>query len=169
MLASVALVGCTDEFDEGGSTQAIQKEAYISLSINSNTDSSRAAGKGYGDEDGSTESSGHTTQAQRTENNVNSLLVVVTPKTLGEEGVNPVVDKKPTINGFVRHLTAGQFVASGENITMNAIERVDYLQEYKVLVVVNPVSGLLTSSELQAAISSQNHASAYTIIRNYKG
>ena len=169
MLASVALVGCTDEFDEGGSTQAIQKEAYISLSINSNTDSSRAAGKGYGDEDGSTESSGHTTQAQRTENNVNSLLVVVTPKTLGEEGVNPVVDEKPTINGFVRHLTAGQFVASGENITMNAIERVDYLQEYKVLVVVNPVSGLLTSSELQAAISNQNHASAYTFIRNYKG
>ena len=96
-------------------------------------------------------------------------MVVVTPKTLGEEGVNPEVDEKPTINGFVRHLTAGQFVASGENIKMNAIERVDYLQEYKVLVVVNPVSGLLTSSELQAAISNQNHASAYTFIRNYKG
>ena len=165
MLASVALVGCTDEFDEGGSTQAIQKEAYISLSINSNTDSSRAAGNGYGDEDGSTESSGHTTDAKRTENDVNTLLVVVTPQTLGDAGVDPEVDNKVTINGFVRVLEKadGEFTTSGTTIRMNAIERVDYIQTYNVLVVVNPVSGLLT------AIENKNHNEAYSIIRNYSG
>lgn len=165
MLASVALVGCTDEFDEGGSTQAIQKEAYISLSINSNTDSSRAAGEGYGDEDGSTESSDHTTSAQRTENDVNTLLVVVTPQVLGDAGVDPKVDDKVTINGFVRVLEKadGEFTTSGTTIRMNAIERVDYIQTYNVLVVVNPVSGLLT------AIENKNHNEAYSIIRNYSG
>ena len=165
MLASVALVGCTDEFDEGGSTQAIQKEAYISLSINSNTDSSRAAGKGYGDEDGSTESSGHTNNGERTENDVNTLLVVVTPQTLGDAGVDPKVDNKVTINGFVRVLEKAddEFTTSGTTIIMKAIERVDYIQTYKVLVVVNPVSGLLT------AIENKNHNEAYTAIRNYKG
>ena len=165
MLASVALVGCTDEFDEGGSTQAIQKEAYISLSINSNTDSSRAAGKGYGDEDGSTESSGHTTDAKRTENDVNTLLVVVTPQTLGDAGVDPKVDNKVTINGFVRVLekAKNEFTTSGTTIRMNAIERVDYIQTYNVLVVVNPVSGLLT------AIENKNHNEAYSTIRNYSG
>ena len=165
MLASVALVGCTDEFDEGGSTQAIQKEAYISLSINSNTDSSRAAGVGYGDEDGSTESSNHTTSAQRTENDVNTLLVVVTPQILGDAGVDPKVDGKVTINGFVRVLEKadGEFTTSGTTIRMNAIERVDYIQTYNVLVVVNPVSGLLT------AIENKNHNEAYNIIRNYSG
>lgn len=165
MLASVALVGCSDEFDEGGSTKAIQKEAYISLSINSNTDSSRAKGDGYGDEDGTTESSNHTADAKGAENDVNTLLVVVTPQKLGTAGVNPSVDNKPTINGFVRLLKKDndEFATNGTKITMNAIERVDYIQTYKVLVVVNPVSKLLT------AIEGKNHNDAYSTIRDYSG
>ena len=118
-----------------------------------------------GDEDGSTESSDHTTSAQRTENDVNTLLVVVTPQILGDAGVDPKVDDKVTINGFVRVLEKadGEFTTSGTTIRMNAIERVDYIQTYNVLVVVNPVSGLLT------AIENKNHNEAYNIIRNYSG
>lgn len=148
MLACAALVGCSDEDITAGNEKQNQNvklmDAYISLTINPNTDSSPSTGKGYGDEDGSEESSGHTAASVKTENKVNSLLVIATPsdETLT---VNPTVNNAPTVNGFVKYLRTNDFENTDGVITMKAKERVDYQIEYKVLAVVNPVAGLLTT------------------------
>lgn len=178
MLACTALVGCTDDDVLGGgeNQKAVKMDTYISLSINSNTNSSRSTGDGYGDNDGSVETSGHLADAARTENNVNSVLVIVTP-TNESEAVNPEVNNKPTINGLVKLLEAGEF-STGDNtttsektISMNP-ERVDYIQEYKAIVVVNPVTDLLKTKLGYNATTkafTKNHREAYAVVQNYSG
>ena len=173
MLACTALVGCTDDDVLGGgeNQKAVKMDTYISLSINSNTDSSRSTGDGYGDNDGSVENSSHLADAKRTESTVNDLLVIVTPTaTLTDAQVNPTVNGQPTINGFVKYLKSGQFTQDELIITMGT-ERVDYIQEYKAMVVVNPVSGLLTNLGVnkETGAITANHRDAYTEVCNYSG
>ena len=174
MLACTALVGCTDDDVLGGgeNQKAVKMDTYISLSVNSNIDSSRSTEKDYGDEDGSVESSKHLAVAQRTESDVNSMLVIVTPSS-DEVSVNPTVNNAPTINGFVKYLTAGDFTQSTDKKTVNMTtpERVDYIQTYKAMVVLNPVAGLLTElgyNETDKTFT-KNHRDAYAAVCNYSG
>ena len=164
MLASVALVGCTDEGLENGfeGQEAKKMDAYISLSITPNTNSSRSEGKGYGDEDGGAEKNNHTATAVNTENKVNEVLVIVTPVD-EKVSVDPLVGTATTKNGFVKTLKSGEFGTAGDVVTMNTPERVDYIQPYKAMVVINPVSGLM--EELKGL----NHRQAYKKVCEYSG
>ena len=166
MLACSAMVACTDDVLENGleGQEAKKMDAYISLTINSNTNSSRSTGVGYGDYDGSAEHSGHEVNALDAENTVNKILVIVTPKT-------GTVKTDNTIDGFVKLLGQGQFKQTGTEINNIAPERVDYIQEYKTLVVINPVEGLL--SELgydeEENTFSKKHNEAYAAVCGYSG
>ena len=165
MLACTALVGCTDDDVLGGgeNQKAVKMDAYISLTINSNTNSSRSTGDGYGDNDGDAEHSGHEVGALTAENAVNNILVIVTP-------TGSVVNDN-TIDGFVKLIETGEFKQTGTDITGIAPERVDYIQEYKALVVINPVEGLLTKLgyNKEDGTFTKHHDAAYTEVCNYSG
>ena len=165
MLACSAMVACTDDVLENGleGQEAKKMDAYISLTINSNTNSSRSTGDGYGDNDGDAEHSGHEVDALTAENAVNNILVIVTP-------TGPVV-KDNTIDGFVKLIETGEFTQTGTDITDIAPERVDYIQEYKALVVINPVEGLLTELgyKKEDGTFTKHHDVAYTAVCNYSG
>ena len=164
LLACSAMVGCSDDVLENGIEQqeAKKMDAYISLSIKPNTSSSRSDGDGYGDEDGKEETSNHTASAVKTENTVNEVLVIVTPEN-DQVAVDPVVGTAATKNGFVKLLTGNQFGAEGSTVTMTTPERVDYIQPYKAMVVINPVPGLKT------ALDGKNHRQAYNEVCKYQG
>ena len=164
MLACSALVACSDDVLENGIEQqeAKKMDAYISLSIKPNTSSSRSAGDGYGDEDGKEETSNHTALAVKTESTVNKVLVIVTPVDQ-KVAVNPQVGNAATKNGFVKLLQGDEFGASGSTVTMTTPERVDYIQPYKAMVVINPVPGL------EEDLEGMNHRQAYNKVCEYQG
>lgn len=91
MLASIALVGCTNE--ELIETEDIKKpqaelvrgDAYVNFVINTKTDSSRGT---VGDNHQNADDNGHHAAAQRNENTVKELLVVIAKveDTLDEKG-----------------------------------------------------------------------------------
>ena len=141
MLASVALVGCTDDvLENGGNEQQKVKfgDAYISLAISPSTNSSRAEGAGYGDEDGDAESSDHTNVGTTQESAIDKVLVVLTAgKTNTTEGQT---------NGAVQlftNPTADLTLQNGVH-TLNTIYRMGQTGDYKALVVVNPVPEVIT-------------------------
>ena len=163
MLASVALVGCTDDdLLNGVENQEMKKmDTYISISVEASNNSSRAITNG--DKDQTTDDSGHHNNGVGTENNVNEMLIIVTPSDN-----NIAVTADGTINGFVKTLTTGFSVSNGvysiaENSVTGFPVRVDYMIPYKALVVLNPTTALKT------AIGGLNHKQAYNKVCEFDG
>ena len=119
MLASVALVGCTNEdlvLEEQQNGEKMQ--AYINLAVNTATNSSRNSGY-VGDTDGSSEDSGHKNTGTEAEKAVNSVLYI-----LAGEGDDGIISK------------------DSEELTETfQVQKVNV--SYDALVVVNPVQTLL--------------------------
>ena len=119
MLASVALVGCTNEdlvLEEQQNGEKMQ--AYINLTVNTATNSSRNSGY-VGDTDGSSEDSGHKNTGTEDEKAVNSVLYI-----LAGEGDDGIISK------------------DSEELTETfQVQKVNV--SYDALVVVNPVQTLL--------------------------
>ena len=100
MLASVALVGCTDEGLENGAAsdkqpELVRGEAYVNFTISTKTDSSRGINDGttnngdshYAEQGKGADDSGHHVDGVRNENDINEVLVVITKvaDTVGED------------------------------------------------------------------------------------
>ena len=176
MLASVALVGCTDDVLENGGNEklevATRGNAYISVGFSSQTNSSRAY-----DNHGTTDDSGHKNAGTVAENTVNEVLLVIAKcsetatsgngASLNEDGkytdlTTPTTDG--TENGKVITLSVNDFTENPNGTyTLNEQYRFDYLGNYKVLVVINPVD------DLKTAIANKNHKEAYEIICGFRG
>ena len=163
MLACTALVGCTDDDVLGGgeSQEMKRMDTYISLSVEASTNSSR--GITDGDKHETTDDNGHHNDGVGTENTVNKMLVIVTPKA-----DDVAVTADGTINGFVKTLTTGFSASNGvysiaENETTGFPVRVDYMIPYKALVVLNPTTAL------KKAIEGKNHKEAYAEVCKFEG
>ena len=185
MLASVALVGCTNEdpIDVGNEKQevATRGNAYISVGFTGNTNSSRAADGYTGDGDGSREDSEHYNAGTAAENEVKEVLLIIAKSTDNEEVTSQDITKNSyanltavptdgTVNGVVALLSAqGEKAAikkvndSSKSYEMTAPYRMDYLGAYKVLVVVNPVDAL------KAAVKDKNSKEAYIAVCDFVG
>ena len=175
MLASVALVGCTNEdpIDVGNEKQEVAAtlgETYISLAFDCNTNSSRAVDPSHGnttnvgDSHNSAETSGHTVAGTTEESAIRDVLVIISQEGNGDYGLAPYNEEK--VNGFVKHYAVGELVngsQGGKALPENL--RVEFQTSYKALVVVNPVEDLL---ELVLA-HGQDHVSAYDEVCKYSG
>ena len=107
MLASIALVGCSNEdLIENGleenkqQAELVRGDAYVNFVINTKTDSSRGVdsptGTGNsGDTHTSADDNGHHVEGVRNENDVNEVLVVITK-------VKDTVDETKAVNGYAK-------------------------------------------------------------------
>ena len=142
MLACSALVGCTNEdLSLEEQQQGEKMQAYISLAVNTATNSSR--GSGYvGDTDGSPEHSGHENAGTDAENEVKNILYILAPAT-GDDGI---ISK-----GTTETTKTFQVQTAGIN--------------YKALVVINPVQGLLNGiTDTMTPLEAYNHVLSYEYI-----
>lgn len=139
MLASVALVGCTNEDIVLEEQQHGEKmQAYINLAVNSATNSSRNSGY-VGDTDGSSEDSGHKNTGTEAEKAVNSVLYI-----LAGEGDDGIISK------------------DSEELTETfQVQKVGV--SYDALVVVNPVQTLL-----DGITSTMTPRQAYDFVLGYE-
>ena len=178
MLACSAMVACTDDvLENGGNEQqevATRGNAYISVGFSSQTNSSRAY-----DSHGSTDDSKHYNAGTVAENTVDEVLLVIAKcndtATTGKGNGVSFNDKKQyadlttpttdgTENGKVITLSVDDFTENPNGTyTLNEQYRFDYLGNYKVLVVINPVDKLKTD------IANKNHKEAYEIICGFVG
>ena len=175
MLASIALVGCTNEdpIDVGNEKQEVAAtlgETYISLAFDCNTNSSRAVDPSHGnttnkgDKDGSAESSDHLIAGTTEENAIHNVLVIISQEGDGEYGL--AAYNKDKVNGFVKTYTVNELVngkQGGKALPENL--RVEFQTSYKALVVVNPVSELVEAVKAHG----QNHVAAYNEVCTYSG
>ena len=186
MLACTALVGCSDDDvlnnSELEKPQAENIQAYLTFSIASSENSSRAVNDGttVGDSDGNIEHSGHENVGTVAENKINDIMIVFYNSTSGKD------------EGFVGNYTinynatSGAFVSTSKT-THNGIDtELDYdssnktyslkypftlksTGEYKVLVVVNPnetlkgKTGKTSSAEAKAVFDEIIKGRASTI------
>ena len=172
MLASVALVGCTNEdpIDAGNEelkqSELTRGDAYVNFVINTKTDSSRGT---VGDYDGNKDDSNHHVVGSEAENKVDKVLLVIAKvdennqnaaePTLYTEVKTLAKDK--VANGYVGYPAITQ---DATTITMNAPIRLDYTGKYAVLAVINPAPGL------QAKITAGgDHKAAYEEVLKYAG
>ena len=201
MLASVALVGCTNEdpIDAGNEelkqSELTRGDAYVSFAINTKTDSSRGVGDGtIGDACDNADDNGHHAAAQRNENVVKELLVVIAKvddgSTDGNTSKNQYLkqnngmaklygnvmteNKQPNVetrNGYVGVLT---YNSNSENSAVTIKDgvyslatpiRMDYTGHYAVLVVVNPVAKL----KADVLKNINNYKTAYETVLAYDG
>ena len=197
MLASIALVGCSNEeliengIDDIKKPQAelVRGDAYMNFAINTATNSSRAAvgGTTNGDNDGTTEDSGHKNGGTKLENKVEKILLVIAKaderSTWVNENNNNIELYKSSIseetgnnttggtvnnqirNGYVGFFTGSALKQATENanyVSLASPIRLDYTGKYAVLVVVNPVDGL-------GITEGMNAKTAYEKILSYDG
>ena len=171
MLASVALVGCTDEGFENGTESGKQSElvrgdAYMSFVINTATNSSRGAfdGTTSGDTDADADDNKHHLAASVLENHVEKLLLVIAKVDDTTEELYTSVkikEKDGVANGYVGYPAVT--TANGQ-ATMNDPIRLDYTGKYKVLAIVNPVQDVIDI----VTAADGNHLEAYeNILTNY--
>ena len=123
MLACTALVGCTSDDVIDGIDKQSQDEkvrAYVSLAINTATNSSRA--ETGGDTDGTPEHSGHENDGTKEENAVKNVLYILAHQ--GEDSDDGVIVE----NGGTELAKTFQVESTGT---------------YDALVVINPIKGLL--------------------------
>ena len=171
MLASVALVGCTDEGLENGTESGKQSElvrgdAYMSFVINTATNSSRGAfdGTTSGDTDADADDNKHHLAASVLENHVEKLLLVIAKVDDTTEELYTSVkikEKDGVANGYVGYPAVT--TANGQ-ATMNEPIRLDYTGKYKVLAIVNPVQDVIDI----VTAADGNHLEAYkNILTNY--
>ena len=166
MLACTAmLVGCADDVIENGANEeqqiATKGETYISLSFNSNTDSSRGT---LGDKDGDANDSNHHVVGTTQENTIDNILVIISEVGTGEYGLKGTDDD--FINGYVKTYSAAELKnGTAGDKTLPANLRVDFQSDYKALVVINPVSDLKT----KITACGNDHAAAYKTVCEYAG
>ena len=175
MLASVALVGCTNEdpIDVGNEKQEVAAtlgETYISLAFDSNTNSSRAVEPSHGnttntgDTHESAETSGHTVAGTTEESAISEVLVIISQAGNGKYGLADYNEEK--VNGFVKTYKLSELkpgAQGGKALPENL--RVEFQTSYKALVVVNPVAELLELVKKHG----KDHVSAYEEVCEYKG
>ena len=132
MLASVALVGCTDEGLENGAEnnkqpELVRGEAYVNFTINTKTDSSRGINDGttnngdshYAEQGKGSDDSGHHANGVRNENDINEVLVVITKvaDTVGEDkavtGYSKAANGMAQLYSVVKEGNATDKVANG--------------------------------------------------------
>ena len=161
MLACTALVGCSDDDvldNNGGKEQQEVKygDAYLSLAISSNTNSSRSGGVNPGDEDGTADDSGHYNAGTTQESAIEKVLVVLSQGTTSSD------DTKP--NGIVELFSTPttDFTETSGVYKLNKVYRMGVIGDYKVMVVVNPVESLL------GVIDNNDHAKTYENIYNHE-
>ena len=170
MLASVALVGCTDEGLENGAEnnkqpELVRGDAYVSFVINTSTNSSRATTT-TGDSHPDSEDNKHHVAGVDTENKVNELLLVIA-KVNDESATNELYTSVMTekdnqvANGYVGYPA---FTTTSNGIKMTTPIRLDYTGKYKVLAVINP------AEDLKAKITAGgDHKDAYEKILAHEG
>ena len=182
MLASVALVGCTNEdpIDAGNEelkqSELTRGDAYVNFVINTKTDSSRGVTGSETDTSGDThtgaDDNNHHVSGTTAENTVSKLLLVIakvddsststTEPTLYTEVMTEASNK--VANGYVGILEGNEFTNADGVISMAAPIRLDYTGKYAVLAVINPAPGL------EAQITEGgNHKAAYEAILAYNG
>ena len=132
MLASVALVGCTDDVLENGAEnnkqpELVRGEAYVNFTISTKTDSSRGINDGttnngdshYAEQGKGADDSGHHVDGVRNENDINEVLVVITKvaDTVGEDkavtGYSKAANGMAQLNSVVKEGNATDKVANG--------------------------------------------------------
>ena len=163
MLASIALVGCTNEdpIDNGTNEQqqeAVRMDAYMTLSIASSTNSSRAVNGGTttGDNHGNPEHSGHENVGTADENKVNSILVcfynTATGSTDGFCNIYNMTSESSVSseNTYNSYDTSFEKKADGTYDLTNPFA-LNSLGDYKVLVVLNPADAFKSKTANNAA------------------
>ena len=170
MLASVALVGCTDEGLENGAEnnkqpELVRGDAYVSFVINTSTNSSRATTT-TGDNHANSEDNKHHVAGVDTESKVNELLLVIAKvndeSATNELYTNVMTEKDNQVaNGYVGYPA---FETTSNGIKMTTPIRLDYTGKYKVLAVINPADDLK-----KKITEGGNHKDAYEKILAHEG
>ena len=152
MLACTAmLVGCTDDDVIESAEKQSQDEkmnAYVSLTINTATNSSRA--ETGGDIDGSSEHSGHENAGTTEENTVKNVMYILA-KAKDAQGNNVSANDN---DGIVK---TGVTTIAPQTFQLQSIGT------YDALVVINPEAGLL-----DAVNAATTPRAAYNAVLNYE-
>ena len=173
MMASIALVGCTnddliDNGIENNQGELVRGDAYVNFVISTKTDSSRGT---VGDGDGSADNSGHEVAGTQAENAVNELLLVIAKAVDGTSKTEPVLytnvmteDANKVQNGYVGYFSGTDLSTTNGVVSLSAPIRLDYTGDYAVLAVVNPTATLKSS-----IAPGSDHKAAYEAILAYAG
>ena len=157
MLACTALVGCSDNDiidDNGNENVAVEKrEAYLTFSIASSTNSSRGVNGGTTTGDGhqNEEHSGHESEGTAAENQVNDILIAFY-NTQGDDGYCGLFTMKSAdSNGNVEsdELTYNSYSTKltkqgDDTYSLSEPFALNSLGEYKLLVIINPAQAIKT-------------------------
>ena len=154
MLACTALVGCTDDVIEENSMNpmADKTPAYLSISFGLDSSSSRSTAddaNNLGDKDGSAEDSYHFNVGTEAENTVSTALVVVAPTTGNSAHAQFYTVAKPLADATEPNKY--DFLVVGKNYNSETPIKLT-VGEYKVLVVANPPSTLLSNKNLNQGV-----------------
>ena len=155
MLACTALVGCSDDVIEETSMNpmADKTPAYLSISFGLDSSSSRSTAddaNNLGDKDGSAEDSYHFNVGTEAENTVSTALVVVAPTTGNSAHAQLYTVAKPLADGATEP-NEYDFLVVGKNYNSETPIKLT-VGEYKVLVVANPPSTLLSNTNLSQGV-----------------
>ena len=159
MLACTALVGCTNDDIENVDNLDVQKgDAYISLSIDSSTNSSRA--ETGGDTDPNADDNGHHNSGTIAENEVNKILLILTSNADGKVDIFTKADGSDNLTNENSGLSFEKI--NGGGYELSEPYHLKNQGTYQALIVINPTSSLIT------AIEEQSHEEAYETILNYQ-
>ena len=137
MLASVALVGCTndDSLLDNDNQQGGKSKAYMSLAIGTNS-----TGRGVtGDNDGTADDSGHHNAGTTDEQTVNSILVVVKGHNVNYGVAALYSDDNATTE---KNELTDNFVVTNTSYTKREAFELGSEGTYKLLVVLNPAQAI---------------------------
>ena len=171
MLACTALVGCSDDdiIQNDNEKQEVQfAEAYVTISIEATSSSSRADSEGStnGDGHGNADHSGHINTGTTAENIINDVLVVMSSNG----------------DGVVSLLRGTDFTGDDNLKSCTKTWQVSNVGDYNTLVVINPVSellkeiGILTNTsdnrtykdyQTEEGATGLSHSEVYTKVLNF--
>ena len=149
MLACTALVGCSDDDvlnnAEQENQQAEKIDAYMSFSIASSTNSSRAdngnEGSTNGDSHGSPDDSGHKNQGTIDENQINKVLVLFYNTEIAEDGfahIYTINTNKTSASVSYHEVDVNLKVNADGTLTPNTPFKLQSTGKYHALIVLNP-------------------------------
>lgn len=144
--SALVFTSCSNDELEGGDLNPTESgKGYISVSFTTNTNSSRAVvDDNTGDDDGTTEDSGHHTYGTEAENKITSVMII----GIGTKPANSFSKYYANVNVSS---TTGDFSVSGTG--SNAIYSTQAIEvpadTYTVNVIVNPSSEIINLSPSQ--------------------
>ena len=156
MLASVALVGCTndDSLLDNDNQQGGKSKAYMSLAIGTNS-----TGRGVtGDKDGTADDSGHHNAGTTDEQTVNSILVVVKGHNVNYGVAALYSDDNATTE---KNELTDNFVVTNTSYTKKEAFELGSEGTYKLLVVLNPAQAI--KNRLNGAAVVEDYTSVTSI------